>query len=113
MDNRCLVICSGGMDSTTAATHALMVDARQPILLHFQYGCRAEAREEEAVRNVAAALGVEHLVVDFSWLKHLGGSSLTDSRAAIAGPIEGAEYPDEWGPARNLLRIAQAPSVCE
>src|SRR5258706_356118 len=113
MDDRCLVICSGGLDSTTAATHALMVDARQPILLHFQYGCRAEAREEEAVRNVAAALGVEHLVVDFAWIKHRGGSSLTDSRAAIAGPIEGAEYPHEWVPARNLLMIAHAAALCD
>lgn len=113
MDNHCLVICSGGLDSTTAATHALKVDGRQPILLHFQYGCRAEARESDAVRSVAAALGVEYLVVEFSWLKHLGGSSLTDSRASIAGPIEGAQYPHEWVPARNLLMIAHAAALCD
>lgn len=113
MDNRCLVVCSGGLDSTTAAAHALSVDGRQPILLHFRYGCRAEAREVEAVRNVASALGVEHLVVEISWLGQLGGSSLTDPRAPIAGPIEGAEYPHEWVPARNLLMIAHAAALCD
>lgn len=113
MDNRCLVVCSGGLDSTTAAAHALKVDGRQPILLHFRYGCRAEAREVEAVRNVASALGVGHLIVDISWLKQLGGSSLTDPRASIAGPIEGAEYPHEWVPARNLLMIAHAAALCD
>jgi 7-cyano-7-deazaguanine synthase len=113
MDKRCLVICSGGLDSTTAAAHAQRVDGREPLLLHFQYGCRAEAREGDAVRKVATALGVEYLVVDFSWLKHLGGSSLTDSGASIAGPIEGAEYPHEWVPARNLLMIAHAAALCD
>lgn len=113
MDNRCLVVCSGGLDSTTAAAHALKIDGRQPVLLHFRYGCRAEVREVEAVRNVAAALGVEHLVVDLSWLKQLGGSRLTDPQAPIAGPIEGAEYPHEWVPARNLLMIAHAAALCD
>jgi len=113
MDKRCLVICSGGLDSTTAATHALRVDGRRPTLLHFRYGCRAEAREVEAVRNIAAVLGVEHLIVDLSWLRQLGGSRLTDPSAPIAGPVEGAEYPHEWVPARNLLMIAHAAALCD
>jgi 7-cyano-7-deazaguanine synthase len=113
MDNRCLVVFSGGLDSTTAATHALKIDGRQPILLHFRYGCRAEACEGDAVRNVADALGVEHVIIDFPWLKQLGGSSLTDARAPIAGPIQGAEYPHEWVPARNLLMVAHAAALCD
>jgi 7-cyano-7-deazaguanine synthase len=113
MDNRCVVIFSGGLDSTTAAAHALKVDGCTPTLLHFRYGCRAESREVEAVRNIASALGVEHLIVEFPWLKRLGGSRLTDPRASIAGPIEGAEYPHEWVPARNLLMIAHAAAMCD
>jgi len=113
MNQRCIVICSGGLDSTTAAAHALHLDRCEPILLHFRYGCRAEAREVEAVRNVAAALGVEQVTVDLSWLKQLGGSTLTDPGAQIAGPIAGAEYPHEWVPARNLLMIAHAAAMCD
>lgn len=113
MDKRCVVVCSGGLDSTTVAAHALTVDGRMPLLLYFRYGCRAEAREVEAVRNVASALGIERVVVDLSWLKVLGGSSLTDVRATIAGPIEGAEFPHEWVPARNLLMVAHAAALCD
>jgi 7-cyano-7-deazaguanine synthase len=113
MDNRCIVICSGGLDSTTAATHALKVDGRRPLLLHFRYGCRAEEREVEAVRNVAAALQIDYLIADLTWLKDLGGSTLTDAQAPIAGPIEGAEFPHEWVPARNLVMVAYAAAVCD
>lgn len=113
MDNRCVVVCSGGLDSTTAAAHALKVDGRQPLLMHFRYGCRAEAREVEAVKNVASVLGAEHMIVEFPWLGKLGGSSLTVAGAEIAGPIEGAESPHEWVPARNLLMIAHAAALCD
>jgi 7-cyano-7-deazaguanine synthase len=113
MDERCIVICSGGLDSTTAATHALRVYHRSPLLPHFRYGCRAEARELEAVGNISAALGVEHVIVDLPWLKQLGASSLTDARLPIAGPVEGAEYPHEWVPARNFVMVAYAAAYCD
>ena len=113
METQCVVVCSGGLDSTTAATHALKVDGRKPLLLHFRYGCRAEDREMEAVRNVAAALQVDYLIVDLTWLKDLGGSTLTNPQAPISGPIEGAEFPHEWVPARNLVMIAYAAALCD
>lgn len=113
MNKRCVVICSGGLDSTTAAAHASYVDRRNPILLHFRYGCRAEEKETEAVRAIASALGAECLFADLSWLKQLGGSPLIDAHATIAGPIEGAEYPHEWVPARNLVMVAHAAAFCD
>lgn len=113
MDRHCLVICSGGLDSTTAAAHARYIDGRSPILLHFRYGCRAESREVEAVRNIASVLEGECVFADLTWLKELGGSRLTDPNAPIAGPIEGAEYPHEWVPARNLVMIAHAAAFCD
>ncbi|MFZ4857830.1 MAG: 7-cyano-7-deazaguanine synthase QueC [Desulfuromonadaceae bacterium] len=113
MDNRCLIICSGGLDSTTVATHARNLDKREPILLHFQYGCRAEAMEVEAVRNIAAKLDCEYIFSDLTWLKKLGGSRLTDPDSPIAGPVEGAEFPHEWVPARNLVMISHAAAYCD
>ena len=115
MSNQCVVICSGGLDSTTAAAHARVVDGRQPVLLHFRYGCRAEPREVEAVRNIAAALGGECIFSDLRWLKEVGGSRLTDPDpdSPIAGPVEGAELPHEWVPARNLVMIAHAAAYCD
>lgn len=113
MDNRCLIICSGGLDSTTVAAHARYVERRDPILLHFLYGCHAEPKEIEAVRNIAVALDCKCIFSDLSWLKTLGGSRLTDPDSPIAGPIEGAEFPHEWVPARNLVMIAHAAAYCD
>lgn len=113
MAESCVVVCSGGLDSTTAATHAMKVDARVPILLHFQYGCRAEARELEAVNGVASVLGAEVIVFDLPGLRTIGGSALTDPSAPIAGPIAGAELPSEWVPARNLVMLAHAAAFCD
>jgi len=113
MKERCLVVCSGGMDSTTAAAHALNVDGREPILLHFRYGCRAEAREIDAVERIASALRVEHTIMDLTALKQVGGSALTDPQAQISGPVDGAEYPHEWVPARNLVMLALAAATCD
>ena len=56
MPGKCVVICSGGLDSTTVAAHARYLDQREVTLLHFRYRCRAEAREIRAVREVANAL---------------------------------------------------------
>ena len=109
----CVVIYSGGLDSTTAAQHAREVDGREPILLHFLYGCQAQAREVEAVHAVGAALDAECVFADMLWLKALGASRLTDPDAEIAGPVEGAEYAHEWVPARNLVMIAHAAALCD
>ena len=113
MDKRCIVICSGGLDSTTTAAHARNVEGRTPILLHFQYGCHAEAREMEAVRSIAVRLKCECVFSDLLWLKQIGGSRLTVPDSLISGPIEGAEYPHEWVPARNLIMIAHAAAICD
>src|SRR4051794_19488437 len=113
MDNRCVVICSGGLDSTTAAAHARLIDGKKPILLHFRYGCMAESKEVEAVSRIAEYLGGECVFADLYWLKQLGRSSLTDFARPIAGPREGAEFPNEWVPARNLVMAAHAAAFCD
>src|SRR5687768_17597073 len=104
-DRRCLVICSGGLDSTTAAAHAYHLDGRKPVLLYFKYGCHAEDREAEAVARVAEALDAPYVCCEIDWLRTIGGSTLTDRTQTIAGPIEGAEFPYEWVPARNLVFV--------
>jgi 7-cyano-7-deazaguanine synthase len=113
MTKPCIVICSGGLDSTTAAAHARFVDKRDVTLLHFRYHCRAESREVEAVRRIADALDSNYVICEMDWLKQIGGSHLTDEQAPIAGPREGAEFPHEWVPARNLVFIAHAAAYCD
>jgi 7-cyano-7-deazaguanine synthase len=113
MKQSCIVICSGGLDSTTAAAHAKYVDGCDVTLLHFRYRCRAEVREVEAVRRIGELLEARCIFEDLSWLKRIGGSRLTQEGSVISGPIEGAEYPYEWVPARNLLFLAHAAALCD
>ena len=113
MSSKCIVICSGGLDSTTVAAHAKSVDKREVTLLHFRYRCRAETKEVRAVRDIAEALQVRPVFCDIEWLKYIGSSRLTAEQAEIAAGIGGAEYPYEWVPARNLLFLAHAAAFCD
>ena len=110
---KALAVCSGGLDSTTAAAHALRIDGLDTTLLYFRYGCRAELREMEAVRRIADALGVDARFEDMRWLGRIGGSSLTSPHSELAEGESGAEYAHEWVPARNLLMIAAAAALCD
>lgn len=109
---RALVICSGGLDSTTAARWT-QLQGFEVTLLYFQYGCRAESREMESVKAIAKALGCEYRFEDLSWLAKLGGSSLTDTSLLVTHNEVGAEYPHEWVPARNLIFTALAAGLCD
>lgn len=109
---RALVVCSGGLDSTTAARWA-QIQGYEITLLHFLYGCRAQHREIEAVRNIASHLKCDYRLEDLSWLGRLGGSSLTDESLPITIGETGAEFAHEWVPARNLVFSALAASLCD
>lgn len=111
-EKRALVVCSGGLDSTTVARWA-QVQGYEITLLHFLYGCRAQDREIEAVRNVASYLKCDYRLEDLSWLGRLGGSSLTDEALPIAVRETGAEFAHEWVPARNLVFSGLAASLCD
>src|SRR5262245_61504415 len=72
---RAVVLLSGGLDSYTAAAIA-KAEGFELYALTIRYGQR-HAREVEAARNVASALGVErHIELDVD-LSAFGGSALT------------------------------------
>ncbi len=110
---RGLVVCSGGLDSTTVAKVATL-ECTTVRLLHFQYGCRAEEKEVQAVHRIAEYLGVGVDVVPMGWLKRLGGSSLTDTQwGEVRQGVSGAEFAHEWVPARNTAMIGIAASYAD
>ena len=118
--SKCVVVISGGLDSTVAATLATMA-YEEVHLLHFQYGARAEKRERQAVEQIAQYLHTKFSPVcvivenyiDLSFLKRLGGSTLTDHSLEIAAGEEGIETAHEWVPARNLVMAAMAAAYCD
>lgn len=117
--DKCAVILSGGLDSTTVAMQACL-DYDEIYLLHFLYGSRAQKPEEISVIGIYQYLQtkfpnktikLEFIKLDF--LKNLGGSSLTDITRDIAVGEKGAETTNEWVPARNNLFIALTASYCD
>ena len=111
-NKKALIICSGGLDSTTAAKWA-QAEGYEITLIHFLYGCRAEKKEVEAVQKIAQALDCECRFEDLSWLKRLGGSSLTDDSLEVTKNETGAEFAHEWVPARNLIMTALSAGLCD
>ena len=108
------VVCvSGGMDSSVTA--AIAASDHRLAFLHANYGQRTEAREMECFRLLADHFQAEHtLVVDFTGLKAIGGSSLTDESMPVReGDPEEGVVPSSYVPFRNAHLLAAATSWAE
>ena len=104
---RAVVLLSGGLDSYTAAAIA-KAQRFSLFALTVHYGQR-HARELEAARAVARALGIERhleLAVD---LRAIGGSSLTsDDPVPRDRDLAASEIPSTYVPARNTIFLSLA-----
>src|SRR5580765_1696495 len=102
-----VVLLSGGLDSYTAAAIAREEGFRL-FALTIRYGQR-HAREIEAARAVARALGVErHVELDVD-LSAFGGSSLTsDVPVPKDRAISSSDIPSTYVPARNTVFLSLA-----
>ena len=117
---RAVVCLSGGMDSTVCAT--LAARDYDSYGLHFSYGQRTQARELQAARDVAQAVGLQELMeLDTDLFRRIGGSALTDSRIDVpeAGGDGGAatrtsmDVPVTYVPFRNAHFLSAAVSWAE
>lgn len=102
-----VVLLSGGLDSYTAAAIA-HADGYRLFALTVRYGQR-HAREIEAARVVASALGVvRHVELDVD-LSVFGGSSLTTAAPVPKDrALDSNEIPSTYVPARNTVFLALA-----
>ncbi len=97
-----VVLVSGGMDSLVCAAIANSLH-QQLAFLHLNYGQRTEKKELASFHAIADHYQVpSHLrkIIDVSFLKSIGGSSLTDDKIAVKkykGDSE--EIPDSYVPA--------------
>lgn len=110
------VVClSGGMDS--AVTAALALGIHDVALLHANYGQRTESRELSCFERLADHFGVapsRRLVVDFTSLRQIGGSSLTDRNIEVRhGEPEEGVVPTSYVPFRNAHLLAASTSWAE
>jgi 7-cyano-7-deazaguanine synthase len=102
-----VVLLSGGLDSYTAAAIA-RADGFSIHALTIEYGQR-HARELEAARAVARALGaVRHLELTLD-LRAIGGSALTGSAPIPRDrDVDAGGIPSTYVPARNTIFLSLA-----
>ncbi len=75
MEKECIIVLSGGMDSTT-----LLYDYKDEIAiaLTFDYGSNHNAREIECARIHCERHGIEHIVIPLDFMHQYFHSSLLD-----------------------------------
>jgi 7-cyano-7-deazaguanine synthase len=104
---RAVVLLSGGLDSYTAAAIA-KAEGFQLYALTVRYGQR-HARELDAARDVASALGVARHIELGVDLSAFGGSALTgDIPVPKDRAISSTDIPPTYVPARNTVFLALA-----
>ncbi len=111
-----VALVSGGMDSLVTA--AVACDTHTNVaFLHLNYGQNTERKELEAFHNIADFYHVPHnfrKVIDVTFLKQIGGSSLTDTNIKVKDfKGESSEIPDSYVPFRNTHLCAMAVSWAE
>jgi 7-cyano-7-deazaguanine synthase len=97
-----VIAVSGGMDSCVTA--AIANENYLLAFAHINYGQRTEKRELKAFNNIADFFKVKRrLVVDYTHLSKIGGSSLTDKNIEVT-----KADPEKIGAGLNNKRILPA-----
>lgn len=111
--NIAVVALSGGLDSCVTA--AIASEDYQLAFAHINYGQRTEARELKAFNNIADFYNVKkRLVIDYSHLSDIGGSSLTDKNIEVSeADLTNKEIPGSYVPFRNANILSACVSWAE
>ncbi len=117
---KAISVLSGGLDSTVA-TSALK-EEYEIHALTFDYGQRSAKREIESSKQICQKLGINHTVMDLSWLGKLGKSALTVHENEVpqleSDKLDDKKICDEtarkvWVPGRNVVFTAIATAFAE
>ena len=110
MTKKAVVLCSGGLDSSTIL--AIAIDQGYEChTLAFDYGQR-HSSELIAAKHVSDGLGaLDHKVIKLD-LRAIGGSALTDEGIAVP-ESEGQGIPVTYVPARNTVFLSIALGYAE
>lgn len=110
---KCVVAISGGLDS--CVTTAIASLDFEVALAHINYGQRTESRELKAFNDIADFYNVnERLIIDFTHLAKIGGSSLTDKNIEVTtADFLNKEVPNSYVPFRNANILTACVSWAE
>lgn len=114
-DSKALVVCSGGVDSITAAAALKLLHKKDVTLFHADYGQRAEEGERRAIEIIAEGMGYNVIHHDARWLGNLGNSplSIADNDSELPMGIQSVESTGCWVAHRNGTLTAIAASYAE
>jgi len=108
-----VVAVSGGMDSCVTA--AIANKNYRLAFAHINYGQRTENRELKAFNDIADFFDIkERLVIDYTHLSKIGGSSLTDKNIEVSNAdLDNREIPTSYVPFRNANILSACVSWAE
>ncbi|MDR3626778.1 MAG: 7-cyano-7-deazaguanine synthase QueC [Ignavibacteriaceae bacterium] len=108
-----VVAVSGGMDSCVTA--AIANEQYELAFAHINYGQRTENRELKAFNDIADYYKVnKRLVIDYTHLAKIGGSSLTDKKIEVSkADLSNKEIPSSYVPFRNANILSACTSWAE
>jgi 7-cyano-7-deazaguanine synthase len=108
VDEKALVILSGGQDSTTCIFWAIDRFGKNAVeTLSFDYGQRHRI-ELVAAADVANYAGVRNTVLPINTFGKLGGNSLTDDSVEMPNTVSSEGLPATFVPGRNLIFLTFA-----
>jgi len=109
----CVLILSGGMDSTVALYQALAA-GKTVTALSFNYGAKHNHRELPLAQATCRALGVEHQVVELDCINTLFRSDLLQSGGEVPdGPYNHEDMRKTVVPFRNGIMLSIAAGYAE
>ncbi len=109
----CLVVLSGGMDSTVLLADAVAAGNRVAAL-SFDYGSKHNARELPLARAICEKLSVEHKTVSLPFINELFSSSLLSSGAEVPdGAYDAPTMKSTVVPFRNGIMLSIAAGYAE
>jgi len=111
--NIAVIAVSGGLDSCVTA--AIAEQDYEIAFAHFNYGQKTEYRELKAFNEIADFYNVDkRLIIDYSHLSKIGGSSLTDKNIEISqADLTSREIPTSYVPFRNANILSACVSWAE
>jgi 7-cyano-7-deazaguanine synthase len=113
---KAIVLLSGGMDSLVCLGEAIH-SGLDVSLLHMNYGQKTSVRERQSfdqIGNFYKIAEKNRKIIDMTFLKQLGGSSLTDDRIDVKSYQGDTDLiPDSYVPFRNSIILSLAVSWAE
>lgn len=111
-----IVLLSGGMDSLVCAAIACK-EYSDVSFVHMNYGQKTSDRERRSFDSIADFYKVpfeKRKIIDMTFLKQFGGSSLTDDKISVKNYSGDSEViPDSYVPFRNSIILSLAVSWAE